>query len=92
MRNLHLEKCRGIEIVLAYALLECYNSGKAYFLLRKDFKDSEEKSHIVDEAHRIVSLNTTKRRGGTAFKKEILFFVFGALLGAALAIVFAIIF
>ena len=35
MRNLHLEKCRGIEIVLAYALLECYNSGKAYFLLRK---------------------------------------------------------
>ncbi|MBE6680534.1 MAG: hypothetical protein E7598_08475 [Ruminococcaceae bacterium] len=65
---------------------------EAYFLLRKDFKNSDSDTEIVDEAHRIVSLNTTKRRGKSIFKKEALFFAAGTVLGAAAAIIIAIIF
>ncbi len=61
---------------------------EAYFLLRKDFKNEKDESEIVDEAHRIVSLNTTKRRRR---KKDALFFAAGIAFGAAVAIIFAII-
>lgn len=65
---------------------------EAYFLLRKDFKNDEGENEIVDEARRIVSLNTTKRRQKGIFKKNWLFFAAGAFLGAAIAVLLAIIF
>ncbi len=65
---------------------------EAYFLLRRDFKNQESEAEIVDEAHRIVSLNTTKRRKRAFLKKEMLLFAAGIALGAATAIILAIIF
>lgn len=65
---------------------------EAYFLLRKDFKNRDSDTEMLTEAHRIVSLNTTKRRSHKFFRKETLLFVAGTLLGATAAIIFAIIF
>ncbi len=65
---------------------------EAYFLLRKDFKKGEGDTEMLTEAHRIVSLNTTKRRSHRFFKKETLLFAAGTLLGAVSAIIFVIIF
>ena len=65
---------------------------EAYFLLRKDFKNEEGEDEILDEARRIVSLNTTRHRKKSSFKRNCLFFAAGTLLGAAAAILLAIIF
>ena len=65
---------------------------EAYFLLRKDFKSRDGDTEMLTEAHRIVSLNTTKRRAHKFFRKETLLFAAGTLLGAAAAIIFVIIF
>ncbi len=65
---------------------------EAYFLLRRDFKNAENDTKIVDEAHRIVALNTTKRRRKKTVKRELIFFLSGVLLGAVTAIIFAIFF
>ena len=65
---------------------------EAYFLLRRDFKNSEDETKIVDEAHRIVALNTTKQRKKAKIKKEILLFCFGFAAGIALSLIFTIFF
>ena len=65
---------------------------EAYFLLRKDFKNDGDENEIVDEARRIVSLNTTKCRKKASPRKNWIFFAIGMLAGAAIGIVFAIFF
>ena len=65
---------------------------EAYFLLRKDLKESEGECEMLSEAHRIVSLNTTRRRSRKLFGGGALLFFSGSVLGAAVAVIFAIIF
>ena len=65
---------------------------EAYFLLRKDFKNDADENGIVDEARRIVSLNTTKRRMKNTPQKNWIFFAAGILLGGAVGVLLAIFF
>ena len=65
---------------------------EAYFLLRRDFKNGVQASEIVSEAQRIVSLNTTKKRRRSLYKKEHAAFVLGLAAGILLAVIFNIIF
>lgn len=43
---------------------------EAYFLIRRDYKESGRKSEIVSEAQRIVNMNTTHHRREMKNKKE----------------------
>lgn len=57
---------------------------EAYFLLRRDFKNTEG-DEIVREAHRIVESNTIRKRKRIANPKEKIFFAVGAVIGAVLS-------
>lgn len=57
---------------------------EAYFLLRRDFKNTEG-DEIVREAHRIVESNTIRKRKIIAGRKEKIFFAVGAVIGAVLS-------
>lgn len=60
---------------------------EAYFLIKRDFKDGEEKE-IVDEAKRIVDLNRIYRPSMANCKKDKRGFFLGAFIGFTLGIIF----
>ena len=58
---------------------------EAYFLLRRDFKNTEG-DEIVREAHRIVESNTTRKRERRAGSREKTFFAAGVAVGVIFAV------
>ena len=60
---------------------------EAYFLIRRDFKDGEERE-IVDEAMRIVDMNQIYSPYEVKWKKDKGVFFFGALIGFTLGMIF----
>ena len=63
---------------------------EAYFLLRRDLKNTEG-DEIVREAHRIVASNTTRKRKRVAGAGEKIFFAVGMAVGIAVTVLLYII-
>lgn len=65
---------------------------EAYFLIRRDFKESVRGGEMVSEAQRIVECNTTKHRRARGKKRERISFAIGLAVGVVIGVILLIIF